>query len=113
MNERQPVARGKVEGQLHAVIKADPVLDDGCTEIFGAFYLIKRGAFGHDDSGCDAQTGGVVSDALGVVARATSDDTRLFLGVCEGQQFGQRAACFECVCVLQVFELEMQIDAQL
>ena len=113
MDERQTIPRGHIHGELHGIVKPRAVLDDGRAKVFGVFDLIEGRAFGHDDGGRDTQTGGVIGDPLGVVARAARNNTRLFLRVRQGQQFGQRTAGFERIGVLAVFELEVQIDAKL
>ncbi len=49
----------------------------------------------HYDHGADAETRGVESDALGVVARAHGDDTAVALGGGQRQQPVKRAAFLE------------------
>ena len=113
VNERQPITRCEVHGELHAVVKPCAMLNDRRPKIFGVLHLIEWCSFGHHDGAGDPKAGGMVGDPLRMVARTTCDHTRLFLRVRQRQQLGQRPTRFERIRMLAIFELEVQINPQL
>jgi hypothetical protein len=82
------------------------VQHDFGAEAAGGCDFDKRSGERHDDDGANAAAGGVVGDALGVVAGAGCDDAALCLVGGQGCDFVERSAFFEAAGHLQVFKLE-------
>ena len=87
------------------------VEDDLGAEVAGGGDLDERRGERHDDDGADAALGGVVGDALGVVAGGGGDDAAGGLVGSEGGDAVERAALLEGAGHLQVLELEVDLAA--
>jgi hypothetical protein len=70
-----------------------------------------RSRKGHNDLGADAAGGGVEGDSLGVIAGTGGDDSLVALGLVECEQLVERSTLFEGAGALQVFQLEMEGQA--
>ena len=87
MDKREAVLRDK---PIRIPLQFTDVLagqDHLCPVALSVGDLVERGTLGHDDRGCDAKPGGMISDGLGVVSGGDGDDAALAFVLAKRQQF--------------------------
>src|SRR5215475_2955817 len=107
MNERHPPFRRDVSSMSERLVIIRAVQHDLAAQVARVHDLDQRRGPGHDDGRFNSEPRRVIGHALRVIARAGGDDAGPFFGLAQLQKFVERAALFETLGHLQVFELEI------
>ncbi len=106
MDEGHAFGFATAGGFLAGLVVVGAVQDDLRAEAAGGLHFDERRGERHHDDGADAALGGVMRDALGVIAGAGGDDAASGLLGGERGDVVECAALLEAAGHLQVFELE-------
>ena len=113
MDEGEAVAVGDAMGKGFGVAQRVAMKKDAGAIGLGPLHLREGGLGRHDDGRRYAETGGVISDTLGVIAGGHGDDALCRFSRRKAFQLVERAALLERTGVMQAFQLEVNAAAGL
>ena len=111
VDEGQAALNAQGLGEGVGVIIGLALQDHFRAEVAGVLDLHHRRAAGHDDGRRHAQLGGVIGEALRVIACAGGDHADIPAGLIHQQELVQRAALLESGGELQILELHPHVCA--
>ncbi len=107
VNEGEAFGGGAAFGLGEGFVETLAEEDDFAAEVFGGVDLGDGGMLGHVDDGADAEAGGVIGEALAVIAGRGADNAAGAFFRRQEEELVEGAALLEAAGHVEVFELEV------